>query len=64
MAGFACAACGAEFETQERLDDHVEREHSGVEQDAGSAHIGSAPRSQSRDDEELREENGQAHQPL
>jgi hypothetical protein len=38
MAGFACAACGAEFETQERLDDHMEKEHSGVQQDAGSTH--------------------------
>ena len=41
MAGFACAACGAEFETQERLDEHVRKEHSGVQQDAGSTHTGS-----------------------
>jgi hypothetical protein len=38
MAGFSCAACGAEFETQERLDDHIKKEHSAVQQDAGSTH--------------------------
>jgi hypothetical protein len=38
MAGFSCAACGAEFETQERLDEHVRKEHPGVQQDAGSTH--------------------------
>lgn len=43
MPGFACPACGAEFETQERLDDHTAKDHSGVEQDAGSAHTQRQP---------------------
>lgn len=38
MAGFACAACGAEFETRERLEEHRQKTHSGVQQDAGSTH--------------------------
>jgi hypothetical protein len=38
MAGFACAACGAEFETQERLEEHKRKEHSAVQQDTGSTH--------------------------
>jgi hypothetical protein len=38
MAGFSCAACGAEFETRERLEEHKRKEHSGVQQDAGSTH--------------------------
>lgn len=46
MAGFACAACGAEFETQERLEEHKQKEHSGVQQDAGSTHTQSGQQDQ------------------
>ncbi|MDP9349011.1 MAG: hypothetical protein M3P24_07710 [Gemmatimonadota bacterium] len=46
MAGFACAACGAEFETQERLDEHMEKEHSVVQEDAGSTHTAPDARDQ------------------
>jgi DNA-directed RNA polymerase subunit M/transcription elongation factor TFIIS len=46
MAGFACAACGAEFETRERLEEHKRKEHSAVQQDAGSTHTRSGQQGQ------------------
>jgi uncharacterized C2H2 Zn-finger protein len=32
MAGFACPSCNAEFETQEKLEDHKQKAHSGQSQ--------------------------------
>jgi uncharacterized C2H2 Zn-finger protein len=29
MAGFACPSCNAEFDTQEKLEDHKRKAHSG-----------------------------------
>jgi hypothetical protein len=46
MAGFSCAACGAEFETRERLEEHKRKEHSAVQQDAGSTHTQSGEQGQ------------------
>lgn len=46
MAGFACAACGAEFETRERLEEHKQKDHSDAQQDAGSTHTRSGQQGQ------------------
>jgi uncharacterized C2H2 Zn-finger protein len=32
MAGFACPSCNAEFDTQEKLQDHKQKAHSGQSQ--------------------------------
>jgi hypothetical protein len=32
MAGFACPSCNAEFDTQEKLEDHKRKAHSGQNQ--------------------------------